>query len=245
MPITSGSVPPIPENAFFEQAVFDQDLSQGLLELARLSPELLDLVRGRLTRRVAGEPFLARLQELLRPTVVEVLIDPFLAAQLSNAVLAAQTFQHNADLLFSGMMPACGSANIPDCLFSAVRYALARLSHRCSSTGYDEPAILSYAISSFCPTSADGLHSMHDPQLGVPAQFPSTRRVANGDIVFAEISAAFWDHSGQVLRSFAVGEEPPPLYRALHAAADAAFDAVAAVPQPRATPAPVIQSGRL
>src|SRR5262252_5134971 len=24
--------------------------------------------------------------------------------------------------------------------------------------GYDEPTILSYAISSFCPTSADGLH---------------------------------------------------------------------------------------
>jgi hypothetical protein len=63
----------------------------------------------------AGEPFLARLQELLRPTVVEVLIDPFLAAQLSNAVLAARAFQHDADLLFSGMMPACGSANIPDC----------------------------------------------------------------------------------------------------------------------------------
>src|SRR5262249_40265375 len=126
---------PIPENAFFEQAVFDQDLSQGLLELARLSLELLDLVRGRLTRRVAGEPFLARLQKLLRPTVIQVLIDPFLAAQLSNAVLATQAFQHDADLLFSGMMPACGSANIPDCLFSALRYALARLSHRCSSAG--------------------------------------------------------------------------------------------------------------
>src|SRR5262245_37937779 len=147
----------MPENAFFEQTVFDQDLSQGFLELARLSLELLDLVRGRLTRRVAGEPFLARLQELLRPTVVQVLIDPFLAAQLSNAVLATQAFQHDADLLFSGMMPACGSANIPDCLFSALRYVLARLSHRCSSAGYDEPAILSYAISSFCPTSADGL----------------------------------------------------------------------------------------
>src|SRR5215471_58934 len=132
---TSCSVLPIPENAFFEQAVFDQDLSQGLLELARLSLELLDLVRGRLTRRVAGEPFLARLQELLRPTVVQVLIDPFLTAQLSNAVLATQAFQHDADLLFSGMMPACGSANIPDCLFSALRYALARLSHRCSSAG--------------------------------------------------------------------------------------------------------------
>src|SRR5437588_3321843 len=93
---TSLSLLPIPENAFFEQAVFDQDLSRGLLELARLSPELLDLVRGRLTRRVAGEPFLARLQELLRPTVVQVLIDPFLAAQLSNAVLATQAFQHSS-----------------------------------------------------------------------------------------------------------------------------------------------------
>jgi hypothetical protein len=39
---------------------------------------------------VASEPFLARLQELLRPTIVEVLIDSFLAAQPSNAVLAAQ-----------------------------------------------------------------------------------------------------------------------------------------------------------
>src|SRR5262249_31091551 len=128
-------VPPTPETVFFEQAVFDQDLSQGLLELARLSLEPLALVRGRLTRRVAGEPFLARLQKLLRPTVIQVLIDPFLAAQLSNAVLATQAFQHDADLLFSGMMPACGSANIPDCLFSALRYALARLSHRCSSAG--------------------------------------------------------------------------------------------------------------
>jgi len=87
-----------------------------------------------------------------------------------------------------------------------------------------------------------GATSMHDPQLGVPAQFPSTRRVAKGDIVFAEISAAFWDHSGQVLRSFAVGEEPPPLYRALHAAADAAFDAVAAVLKAGATPAQVVEA---
>jgi Xaa-Pro aminopeptidase len=87
-----------------------------------------------------------------------------------------------------------------------------------------------------------GTTSMHDPQRGAPAQFPSTRRVAKGDIVFAEISAAFWDHSGQVLRSFAVGEEPPPLYRALHAAADAAFDAVAAVLKAGATPAQVIDA---
>src|SRR6516225_9851787 len=156
---TSRSVLPIPENAFFEQAVFDQDLSQGLLELARLSLELLDLVRGRLTRRVAGEPFLARLQELLRPTVVQVLIDPFLAAQLSNAVLAAQAFQHDADLLFSGMMPACGSANIPDVFSALSGMRLLACLIVAPQRGYDEPAILSYAISSFCPTSADGLQS--------------------------------------------------------------------------------------
>src|SRR5262245_46470427 len=32
--------------------------------------------------------------------------------------------------------------------------------------GYDEPAILSYAISSFCPTSADGLQSPFAPIAG-------------------------------------------------------------------------------
>jgi Xaa-Pro dipeptidase len=58
----------------------------------------------------------------------------------------------------------------------------------------------------------------------------------------AEISAAFWDHPGQVLRSFAFGEEPPKLYRDLHAAADAAFDAIAAVLKAGATPAQVIEA---
>jgi Xaa-Pro dipeptidase len=87
-----------------------------------------------------------------------------------------------------------------------------------------------------------GATSMHNPQLGVPAQFPSTRKVAKGDVVFAEISAAFWDHSGQVLRSFAVGVDPPPLYRALHDTADAAFDAVAAVLRHGGTPAQVIEA---
>jgi Xaa-Pro aminopeptidase len=85
-----------------------------------------------------------------------------------------------------------------------------------------------------------GATSMHEPRLAVPAQFASARKVASGDIVFAEISAAFWDHSGQVLRSFAVDADPPPLYRALHAAADAAFDAIAAVLRHDATPAQVI-----
>jgi Xaa-Pro aminopeptidase len=87
-----------------------------------------------------------------------------------------------------------------------------------------------------------GATTMRAPALAVPAQFASTRPVEVGDVVFAEISAAFWDHPGQVLRSFALGAEPPPLYRALHAAADAAFDAIAAALKAGATPSQVIDA---
>ena len=85
-----------------------------------------------------------------------------------------------------------------------------------------------------------GTTSMAAPDLAVPRQFPTTRRVQAGDVVVAEISAAFWEHPGQVLRSFALGE-PSKLYRDLHAAADAAFDAIAAVLKAGATPAQVIE----
>jgi Xaa-Pro aminopeptidase len=90
-----------------------------------------------------------------------------------------------------------------------------------------------------------GVTPMRDPQIAVPAQFPSTRRVQAGDVVFAEISAAFWDYPGQVLRSFTVGTEPTSLYRDLHAAADAAFDAIAAVLRDGALPAQVIEAARV
>jgi Xaa-Pro dipeptidase len=87
-----------------------------------------------------------------------------------------------------------------------------------------------------------GVTPMANPDLGVPTQFAANRKVATGDFVFAEISAAFWEHPGQVLRSFAVGDEPPKLYRDLHAAADAAFDAVAAVLKAGAMPQQVIDA---
>jgi len=60
--------------------------------------------------------------------------------------------------------------------------------------------------------------------------------------VVAEISAAFWDHPGQVLRSFAVEEDPPKLFRDLHAAADAAFAAIAAVLKDGALPQQVVDA---
>jgi Xaa-Pro aminopeptidase len=86
-----------------------------------------------------------------------------------------------------------------------------------------------------------GVTSMQTPELGVPRQFPRMRRVQAGDVVVAEITAAFWDHPGQVLRSFALGE-PNKLYRELHAAADAAFDAIASVLRAGAVPAQVVEA---
>jgi len=90
-----------------------------------------------------------------------------------------------------------------------------------------------------------GTTSMHASDLAVPRQFPSNRKVQTGDVVVAEITAHFFDYGGQVLRSFTVGEEPTPLYRALHAAADAAFDAIAAVLKAGATPAQAIAASRV
>lgn len=86
-----------------------------------------------------------------------------------------------------------------------------------------------------------GVTSMQAPDLGVPRQFARMRRVQAGDVVVAEITAAFWDHPGQVLRSFALGE-PSKLYRELHTAADAAFDAIASMLKAGATPAQIIEA---
>ncbi|MGB8631597.1 MAG: M24 family metallopeptidase [Xanthobacteraceae bacterium] len=87
-----------------------------------------------------------------------------------------------------------------------------------------------------------GVTAMADPRLGVPAQFSLNRRIERGDVVVAEISAALWDYPGQVLRSFAVDVEPTDLYRALHAAADAAFDAIASMLKPGVMPQQVIDA---
>jgi Xaa-Pro dipeptidase len=77
--------------------------------------------------------------------------------------------------------------------------------------------------------------SMADPQLCVPPQFHSTRKVQSGDVVFCELSAFFWDYAGQVLRTFTVGDEPTPLFKKLHETAEAAFDSVTAVVRHGAT----------
>ena len=83
---------------------------------------------------------------------------------------------------------------------------------------------------------------MAAPAMAAPAQWPSARRLAAGDALTCEVSASWWDHPGQLLRTFAVAAEPTPLYRKLHAAADAAFDAILARLRPGATAADVVDA---
>ena len=71
-----------------------------------------------------------------------------------------------------------------------------------------------------------GATPMDAPDLGVPAQWPAARPLARGDALTCEVSASFWDYTGQLLRTFAVGADPPALYQELHDVADAAFDAI-------------------
>lgn len=68
--------------------------------------------------------------------------------------------------------------------------------------------------------------SMAAPEGAVPRQFASSRKLARGDVLATEISADYWGYTGQVLRTFFVGAEPSPLYRELHAVAEATVDAV-------------------
>lgn len=73
-----------------------------------------------------------------------------------------------------------------------------------------------------------GATPMADPGLCVPAQWPSSRRLAAGDALSCEISASYHGYPGQVLRTFAIAAEPTPRYKDLHDVADAAADAVTA-----------------
>jgi Xaa-Pro dipeptidase len=71
-----------------------------------------------------------------------------------------------------------------------------------------------------------GATPMSQPLACVPAQYPTARRLTEGDALVCEISASYWDYTGQLLRTFAIGAEPTPLYREMHEVADAAFDAI-------------------
>ena len=112
--------------------------------------------------------------------------------------------------------------------------------------GMDERQVAAIVESAYLPEGGTNhIHyfaatSMAQPDKCVPSQFQSTRRLQEGDILFCEISAAFWGYAAQVLRSFTIAADPTPLFTDLHRAADAAFDAIAAVVRPGAHAADLV-----
>jgi len=72
-----------------------------------------------------------------------------------------------------------------------------------------------------------GVTAMAEPDLCVPAQWPSSRRLSAGDVLACEVSASYHDYPGQLLRTFTIAAPPTPMYEDLHRVAEAAFDAMA------------------
>jgi Xaa-Pro dipeptidase len=90
-----------------------------------------------------------------------------------------------------------------------------------------------------------GATPMAEPRQAVPAQWPAARALRAGDALTCEVSASFWDYTGQLLRTFAVGAEPSALYRELHEVADAAFDAIFELLRPGVEAAELVAASAL
>lgn len=88
------------------------EIGHRLLQRRRLLPKFLDLGAGGLARRVARNPLLAGLKELLRPAVIEARRDPLAPAELGNAAFAARLFQDDEDRLFGGMVIPSAPADV-------------------------------------------------------------------------------------------------------------------------------------
>jgi Xaa-Pro dipeptidase len=87
-----------------------------------------------------------------------------------------------------------------------------------------------------------GATPMSEPSQSVPAQWPATRALREGDVLTCEVSASHWDYTGQLLRTFTVADDPTPLYRELHDVADAAFDAIFGRVRPGATALDLVEA---
>ena len=76
---------------------------------------------------------------------------------------------------------------------------------------------------------------MRDPDFPVPAQFQSNRKLQKGDCLITEISGAYSGYSGQIHRTFSLGEGPTPPWQKMHAAAVESFEVLTEVIKDGAT----------
>jgi Xaa-Pro dipeptidase len=118
-----------------------------------------------------------------------------------------------------------------------------RAVHREARPGTDERELGNLAERAY--VGRGGTTHIHYFGSPVPAQWPAARTLERGDVLACEISASYWDYTGQLLRTFAVGDDPPPLHRELHDVADAAFDALLERVRPGATAAELVEASAL
>ena len=76
---------------------------------------------------------------------------------------------------------------------------------------------------------------MREPDFPVPSQFHSGRTLQKGDALITEISGAYSGYSGQIHRTFSIGEGPTPEWQKIHDAAMAAFEVLTKVIKDGAT----------
>ena len=77
--------------------------------------------------------------------------------------------------------------------------------------------------------------SMREPDFPVPSQFHSNRKLQKGDALITEISGAYSGYSGQIHRTFSIGEGPTPEWQKLHDAAMEVFEVLSKVIKDGAT----------
>jgi Xaa-Pro aminopeptidase len=76
---------------------------------------------------------------------------------------------------------------------------------------------------------------MREPDFPVPSQFHSNRKLQKGDALITEISGAYSGYSGQIHRTFSIGEGPTPEWQKMHDAALEGFEVLAKVIKEGAT----------
>ena len=118
--------------------------------------------------------------------------------------------------------------------------AAVRAVHEQAGPGTDERELGNLAERAY--VGRGGTTHIHYFGAPVPAQWPAARALERGDVLSCEISASWWDYTGQLLRTFAVAEDPLPVYRELHEVADAAFDALLDRVRPGATAAELVEA---
>jgi len=85
---------------------------------------------------------------------------------------------------------------------------------------------------------------MDDPHFPVPAQFQSNRVLQQGDCLITEISGGYWGYTGQIHRTYSLGE-PPDAWKRLHEAAVEGYLAIERTLKDGATTADVEEAAEI